>query len=40
MTLSTITVVELFYTGLLVAVFLVIAWFSVYAVYKLFAGQR
>lgn len=31
---------EYFYTGLLVAVFAVVAWFSVYVVYKLFQGQR
>ena len=33
-------VLELFYTGLLVVVFLCIAWFSVYVVYKLYQGQR
>lgn len=31
---------ELVYTGLLVAVFLFITWFSVYVVYKLYQGQR
>ena len=31
---------ELFYTGLLVLVFLFIAWFAVYVVYKLYEGQR
>ncbi len=31
---------ELFYTGLLVLVFLFIGWFSVYVVYKLYEGQR
>jgi hypothetical protein len=30
---------ELFYTALLVVVFLVVVWFSVYVVYKLFKGQ-
>ncbi len=30
---------ELFYTGLLVVVFLLVTWFSVYVVYKLFKGQ-
>ena len=30
---------ELFYTGLLVVVFLLVVWFSVYVVYKLFKGQ-
>lgn len=30
---------ELFYTGILVIVFLLVTWFSVYAVYKLFKGQ-
>ncbi len=30
---------ELFYTSLLVLSSLVIGWFSVYAVYKLFKGQ-
>jgi hypothetical protein len=30
---------ELFYTGLLVVVFLVVVWFSVYVVYKLYKGQ-
>lgn len=32
--------IEYFYTGLLIAAFLVIAWFSVYVVYKLYQGQR
>lgn len=31
---------ELVYTGLLVAVFLFITWFSFYVVYKLYQGQR
>ena len=31
---------EIFYTGLLVVVFLFIGWFSVYVVYKLYEGQR
>lgn len=31
---------EIFYTGLLVLVFLFITWFSVYVVYKLYQGQR
>ncbi len=31
---------EFFYTGLLVLMFLVISWFSVYVVYKLYRGQR
>ena len=31
---------ELFYTGLLVLVFLFISWFAVYVVYKLYEGQR
>ena len=31
---------EIFYTGLLVLIFLFIAWFSVYVVYKLYEGQR
>jgi hypothetical protein len=30
---------ELFFTALLVVVFLVVVWFSVYVVYKLFKGQ-
>ena len=33
-------VIETIYTGILVAIFLVIAWFSVYVVYKLYHGQR
>jgi uncharacterized membrane protein len=33
-------VIENIYTGLLVTIFLVITWFSVYVVYKLFHGQR
>jgi hypothetical protein len=33
-------VLELVYTGVLVAAFLVITWFSVYVVYKLYQGQR
>lgn len=31
--------IEIFYTSLLVLSALVIGWFSVYAVYKLFMGQ-
>lgn len=31
---------EYFYTGLLIASFLVIGWFSVYVVYKLYQGQK
>ncbi len=31
---------EASYTALLVVMFLVIAWFSVYVLYKLFKGQR
>ena len=31
---------EIFYTALLVATFLIIGWFSVYVVYKLYQGQR
>ncbi len=30
---------EIFYTGLLVVVFLLVTWFSGYVVYKLFKGQ-
>jgi hypothetical protein len=33
-------VLEFFYTGLLVAAFAFITWFSVYVVYKLYQGQR
>ena len=33
-------VLEVVYTGILVAVFLFIAWFSVYVVYKLYEGQK
>lgn len=32
--------VEVIYTGLLIAVFLAVAWFAVFVVYKLFHGQR
>ena len=32
--------IEYFYTGLLVASFLLISWFSVYVVYRLFQGQK
>ena len=32
--------IELAYTILLVAVFLLISWFSIYVVYKLYQGQR
>jgi hypothetical protein len=32
-------VLEFAYTSLLVIIFLVIAWFSVYVVYKLYQGQ-
>lgn len=35
-----VVTLEFFYTGLLVAAFLLITWFSVYVVYKLFQGQR
>ncbi len=31
---------EAFYTGLLVLIFLGVAWFSVYVVYKLYEGQK
>jgi hypothetical protein len=31
---------ETVYTALLASVFLVIGWFAVYAVYKLYQGQR
>lgn len=31
---------EIFYLGLLMLSALVIGWFAVYVVYKLFAGQR
>ncbi len=31
---------EFVYTGILVLMFLVITWFSVYVVYKLYQGQR
>jgi hypothetical protein len=30
---------EAFFTGLLVAVSVLIAWFSIYVVYKLYQGQ-
>jgi hypothetical protein len=33
-------VLEAFYTGLLIVVFLFVTWFSVYVVYKLYEGQR
>ncbi len=32
--------IEGFYTALLVVAFLAIAWFAIYAVYKLYQGQR
>ena len=32
--------IEYFYTGLLVAAFAFIAWFSLYTAYKLYLGQR
>jgi cell division protein FtsL len=32
--------IEHAFTALLVAVFLLIGWFSVYVVYKLYQGQR
>lgn len=31
---------EVVYTGILVLVFLFVAWFAVYVVYKLYEGQR
>jgi hypothetical protein len=33
-------VLEVAYTSLLVVVFLIIAWFAGYVVYRLFQGQR
>jgi hypothetical protein len=33
-------VLEAFYTGVLLLIFLFIAWFSVYVVYKLYEGQK
>lgn len=30
---------DAFYTTILVVVFLLVAWFGIYAVYKLFKGQ-
>jgi uncharacterized membrane protein len=32
-------VLEIFYTGLLVAVGLLVTWFAAYVVYKLYKGQ-
>ena len=32
--------IELAYTALLVGVFLLITWFAIYVVYKLYQGQR
>lgn len=32
--------VETIYTALLIAVFVLISWFAVYVVYKLWHGQR
>ena len=32
--------IEVFFTGLLIAVFILIGWFAVYVVYKLYQGQR
>ncbi len=32
--------IEHIFTGLLVAVFILIGWFAVYVVYKLYHGQR
>ncbi|AEH11355.1 hypothetical protein FsymDg_4084 [Candidatus Protofrankia datiscae] len=31
---------EIFFTALLILVAVLIGWFSVYAVYKLYSGQR
>lgn len=36
----TVLALEIFYTGLLVAVSLLIGWFTFYVVYKLYAGQK
>jgi hypothetical protein len=33
-------VLEYFFTGLLIAIAILIAWFSGYVVYKLYEGQR
>jgi len=32
--------IEVYFTGLLIAVFMLIGWFAVYVVYKLYHGQR
>ena len=40
LTEADIHALEIFYTSLLVLSSLVIGWFSVYVVYKLFTGQR
>ena len=32
--------IELVYTALLIGVFLLIGWFAIYVVYKLYQGQR
>jgi hypothetical protein len=33
-------VLEIVYTGLLIVIFLIITWFAVYSIYKLYQGQR
>jgi hypothetical protein len=37
---SGVDAIEIAYTILLVVVFLVVGWFSLYVVYKLYQGQR
>jgi cell division protein FtsL len=32
--------IEMVFTALLIVVFMIIGWFSVYVVYKLYQGQR
>ncbi len=39
-TIAVVSALEIFYTSLLVATAVVISWFAVFVVYRLFRGQR
>lgn len=39
-TLARVSALEIFYTSLLVATSVIIGWFAVFVVYRLFRGQR
>jgi hypothetical protein len=39
-TIGSVSALEIFYTSLLVATAVVVSWFAVFVVYRLFRGQR